>query len=197
VVLGNEVKSTVLILMMATMLSGPAAAASIATTYDMDRMLSEPHPLANEYGTRWQQPPSPLQPAAAPGTQQERLTLPVTPTSTAAAPSTMPVPGQAPEPPLTTFAPPPPPPASSTAPPAPAPIPQPAPAKPPVETTAPPPLVMSPQLSIDLSGIDLTPEPQAPGQVEPAEPAEPQAVLPPPMEKEMAQPGPRPPLPPQ
>ncbi|MBI2586350.1 MAG: hypothetical protein HYW28_10870, partial [Rhodospirillales bacterium] len=32
---------------------GTASAASIDSTYDMERMLNEPHPLANEYGTRW------------------------------------------------------------------------------------------------------------------------------------------------
>jgi len=49
------VKTTVPVLIALTVLSGPAAADSIGTTYDMDRMLSEPHPLANEYGSRWQQ----------------------------------------------------------------------------------------------------------------------------------------------
>jgi hypothetical protein len=53
--------------------------------------------------------------------------------------------------------------------------------------------MMTPQLSIDLSGIDLTPELAAPKQVDAPEP---EAVLPPKMEKEMDQPGPRPPLPP-
>ena len=58
-------KTTLLVLTVAAILSGRAAADSIGTTYNMDRMLSEPHPLANEYGTRWQKP----QPApAAPGT---------------------------------------------------------------------------------------------------------------------------------
>lgn len=173
-------------------LSGPAAADSIGSTYDMDKLLSEPHPMANEYGSRWQQPPP--QPApTAPGTQPETLYLPVTPAPTAGVPSPSPVPGQAPEPPPTTFAPPEPPPVSSTAPPAP--TPQPAPAKPSVAATAPPPPMMTPQLSIDLSGIDLKPEP--PETPAPPEPEKPEAVLPPRMDKEIDQPGPRPPLPPQ
>lgn len=33
--------------------SGSALAASAGSIYDMDRMLSEPHPLAHQYGTRW------------------------------------------------------------------------------------------------------------------------------------------------
>jgi hypothetical protein len=195
VVLGNDVKTIVLVLTVATILSGRAAADSIGTTYDMDKMLSEPHPMANEYGTRWQQPSPSLRPPTpgAPGTQPETLYRPLTPPPTAALPpgSPLPVPGQAPEPAPTTFAPPEPPPVSSTAPPAP--VPEPASAKPPVAATAPPPPMMTPQLSIDLSGIDLTPEPAAPKQVDAPEP---EAVLPPKMEKEMDQPGPRPPLPP-
>ncbi|PCH81752.1 MAG: hypothetical protein COC02_06280, partial [Rhodospirillaceae bacterium] len=59
-------KTTVLVLTVATILSGRAAADSIGTTYDMDKMLSEPHPMANEYGTRWRQP-SPSLRRPAPG----------------------------------------------------------------------------------------------------------------------------------
>ncbi|MCH7865763.1 MAG: hypothetical protein IIC56_11195, partial [Proteobacteria bacterium] len=33
--------------------SGTAGAASISSLYDLDRMLFEPHPLAHQYGTRW------------------------------------------------------------------------------------------------------------------------------------------------
>ncbi|PPR69581.1 MAG: hypothetical protein CFH02_00457, partial [Alphaproteobacteria bacterium MarineAlpha3_Bin1] len=55
-------KTTVLVLTVATILSGRAAADSIGTTYDMDKMLSEPHPMANEYGTRWHQPSPSLRP---------------------------------------------------------------------------------------------------------------------------------------
>ena len=118
-VLGNDVKTTVLVLTVATILSGRAAADSIGTTYDMDKMLSEPHPMANEYGTRWQQPSPSLRPPApsAPGTQPETLYRPLTLPPTAALPpgSPLPVPGQAPEPAPTTFAPPEPPPASTGA----------------------------------------------------------------------------------
>ncbi len=39
----------------------PAVAASASSIYDMNRMLSEPHPLANQYGTRWR--PAAAQPA--------------------------------------------------------------------------------------------------------------------------------------
>jgi len=34
-------------------MTGPAWAASVSSIYDMNRMLSEPHPLAHQYGTRW------------------------------------------------------------------------------------------------------------------------------------------------
>ena len=39
-----------------------AGAASIDTTYDMTRMLAEPHPLSGQMGTRWQ--PAPVDPRA-------------------------------------------------------------------------------------------------------------------------------------
>ncbi|MDA1090370.1 MAG: hypothetical protein O3A85_08680 [Proteobacteria bacterium] len=184
-------KTTLLVLMMAGILSGRAAADSIGTTYNMDRMLSEPHPLANEYGTRWQKP----QPApATPGT----LYIPATPartiqpTAPAVQPSIPTIPGQAPEPPPTTFAPPLPPPVTASAPPAPPPAPTPksAPAKPAVVTEAPVPVVMEPQLSIDASGVDLEPEKPEPQKAEPA-------MMQNPGNKEFAQPGPLPSLPPQ
>ncbi|MDA1022865.1 MAG: acyloxyacyl hydrolase [Proteobacteria bacterium] len=41
-----------------------AVAASASSIYDMDRMLSEPHPLAHQYGTRWR--PAAVQPAPRP-----------------------------------------------------------------------------------------------------------------------------------
>ncbi len=163
--------------------AGSGAADSIGTVYDMDRMLSEPHPLANQYGTRWQAPPaSPPSsaPAYAPG----------------ATPSPFPV--TAPEPPPTTFAPPPPPPLGKIAPPPsqtpPQPAPQPVPLAQPVAKVAPvpatpaPKLEMSPRLSIDSDGIDLEPEKAQP---EVMEKAQPEAV-----DKRFEQPGPRPPLPP-
>ena len=39
--------------MFGALASVSAHAASINSIYDMDRMLSEPHPLAGQYGTRW------------------------------------------------------------------------------------------------------------------------------------------------
>jgi len=42
----------------------PAVAASASSIYDMNRMLSEPHPLAQQYGTRWR--PAAVQPAPRP-----------------------------------------------------------------------------------------------------------------------------------
>ncbi|HEX9570130.1 MAG TPA: acyloxyacyl hydrolase [Rhodospirillales bacterium] len=62
---------------------GTASAASIDSAYDMERMLNEPHPLANEYGTRWRpapvQPRAPLppRPIAAPPVMAPALTQPV------------------------------------------------------------------------------------------------------------------------
>ena len=43
-----------------------AYAASINSIYDMDRMLSEPHPLAGQYGTRWN-PATVATPPMSPG----------------------------------------------------------------------------------------------------------------------------------
>mgnify|MGYP004181008299 CR=1 FL=1 len=60
--------------MLGALASVSAHAASINSIYDMDRMLSEPHPLAGQYGTRWNPatvapPPMspPISPEAAPG----------------------------------------------------------------------------------------------------------------------------------
>ena len=39
--------------MLGALASVSVHAASINSIYDMDRMLSEPHPLAGQYGTRW------------------------------------------------------------------------------------------------------------------------------------------------
>ncbi len=79
-----------------------ARAASIDTAYDMDRLLNEPHPLANEYGTRWRpapvEPRTPLpprpaaQPMAAPATMPPPLPAPVRPIPP---PSLLPVPAGA------------------------------------------------------------------------------------------------------
>ena len=171
------------VLMAAALLSAlmavPGAADSIGTVYNMDRMLSEPHPLADQYGTRWQAPP-----AAAPGTL---LGIP----APVLLPTPSPFPATAPEPPPTTFAPPEPPPIGETAPPAPppqsAPQPQPVAKVTPVESLAEPalePLEMSPRLSIDAEGVDLVPEAAEPEAVEKAG------------ERKMEHPGPRPPLPP-
>ena len=60
--------------MLGALASVSAHAASINSIYDMDRILSEPHPLAGQYGTRWNPatvapPPMspPMSPGAAPG----------------------------------------------------------------------------------------------------------------------------------
>ncbi|PPR59821.1 MAG: hypothetical protein CFH04_01923, partial [Alphaproteobacteria bacterium MarineAlpha3_Bin3] len=56
--------------MLGALASVSAHAASINSIYDMDRMLSEPHPLAGQYGTRWNPAtiaPPPMSPEAAPG----------------------------------------------------------------------------------------------------------------------------------
>jgi len=160
------------VLTLAALLSLPMAvpvgADSIGTTYDMDRMLSEPHPLADQYGTRWQSPP-PSAPVPAP----------------ALLPTPSPFPATAPEPPPTTFAPAEPPPISETAPPQPAPPLQPVAKVAPVEATpSPPPLMMAPRLSIDAEGVDLEPEKAQPEEMGKTG------------EKEFEQPGPPPPLPP-
>ncbi len=147
--------------------AAPGAADSIGSVYNMDRMLAEPHPLADQYGTRWQpQPPQPPPSATAPAY------APVLAPGAIPSPFLSPQPGTAPEPPPTTFAPPEPPTLGQTAPPQPAP--QPA-----------PPLVMTPRLSIDAEGVDLEPEKMEKDVSEEAGP-----------EKRFEQPGPRPPLPP-
>ena len=172
-------------ILWAVIWAGPGAADSIGAVYNMDRMLSEPHPLADQYGTHWQAPPAPP-PNLTPGA----------PRTPVAAPS--PFPATAPEPPPTTFAPPEPPPLGQTAPPLPPspPAPQPVPLARPVAKVTPvesstepaPPLVMVPRLSIDAEGVDLEPEDTKP---EGMEKAQPEAV-----DKRFEQPGPRPPLPP-
>ncbi len=52
-----------MLLMVSAVLSVTAHAGSVSSIYDMDRMLSEPHPLAHQYGTRWRpalvSPPAP------------------------------------------------------------------------------------------------------------------------------------------
>ncbi len=52
--------------MLGALASVSAHAASINAIYDMNRMLSEPHPLAGQYGTRWK-PAVPAAPEAFPG----------------------------------------------------------------------------------------------------------------------------------
>lgn len=162
-------------ILMAIIWAEPGAADSIGSVYNMDKMLAEPHPLADQYGTRWQPRPASA-PAYAPGA--------------APSPFPSPQPGTAPEPPPTTFPPPEPPPPGQTAPPAPQPAPRPLPVAKvtPVESPAEPapaPLVMAPRLSIDAEGVDLEPEKVKKAVSEEAGP-----------EKKFEQPGPRPPLPP-
>ncbi|MEE9196305.1 MAG: hypothetical protein V3U44_10720, partial [Alphaproteobacteria bacterium] len=50
--------------MLGALASVGAHAASINSIYDMDRMLSEPHPLAGQYGTRWR-PAAPAGPGSS------------------------------------------------------------------------------------------------------------------------------------
>jgi lipid A 3-O-deacylase len=55
--------------MLGALASASAHAASINSVYDMNRMLSEPHPLAGQYGTRWKPAavaPPPMQAPGAP-----------------------------------------------------------------------------------------------------------------------------------
>ncbi len=51
----------VVLLAVTAVLSGTAHGGSAGSGYDMNRMLFEPHPLANQYGTRWR--PATVQPA--------------------------------------------------------------------------------------------------------------------------------------
>lgn len=140
---------------VSALMAGPGAADSIGTVYNMDRMLFEPHPLADQYGTRWQAPP-----VSEPG---RLLGIPAPILLPTPSPFLSPQPGTAPEPPPTTFAPPEPPPFGKTAPPPPQPAPRPQPVAkvaPPQsipETTPPPTLEMSPRLSIDAEGVKPMP----------------------------------------
>ncbi|MCH7936805.1 MAG: acyloxyacyl hydrolase [Proteobacteria bacterium] len=52
--------------MLGALAPAGAHAASINSIYDMNRMLSEPHPLAGQYGTRWK-PAVPAAPVVSPG----------------------------------------------------------------------------------------------------------------------------------
>ncbi|NQV83003.1 MAG: hypothetical protein HQ494_04205 [Rhodospirillales bacterium] len=121
-----------------------AHAASISTVYDMDRMLSELHPMANEYGTRWTQPPS--QGLAAP--LPEPLSL--VPQTVAPIPSSSSLP-LAPLPQLPPSMSPPPIAAAS----APSPAAAPKPVVSPVPISVAPKLELLPRLSIDTSGLDV------------------------------------------
>ncbi len=64
-------------------------AASISTAYDMNRMLNEPHPMADQYGTRWA--PAPASgygaPTQAPTAPAPRPITPMPFTSSAPVPS--------------------------------------------------------------------------------------------------------------
>ena len=53
--------------MLGAVASSGAHAASINSVYDMNRMLNEPHPLAHQYGTRWNPATVAPPPMAAPG----------------------------------------------------------------------------------------------------------------------------------
>jgi hypothetical protein len=74
------------ILAVAVAVPALSDAASISTVYDMNRMLNEPHPMANEYGTRWAPPPTPgygappqALPPASPALIPPASTLPLAP----------------------------------------------------------------------------------------------------------------------
>lgn len=136
--------------------SAHAFAASISTAYDMNRMLNEPHPMANEYGTRWAPPPTsgysaPPQGSSAPA---PRLIAPM-PYSSAAPAPTAASPALAPHPPLPPSMPAP---AQAPTPISADPAPLPAAAPKPVVTAAPVDvrvLKLSPRLSIDTGGLDV------------------------------------------
>jgi len=128
-------------------MSARSDAASISTVYDMDRMLFEPHPMADEYGTRWTAPPTP--PPLSP------VPLPMAPmpgNSASPAPSAS-SPGLAPPPLLPAL------PRGA----APAPVFSLPPADPPGTLSTPaaesagevPEMVLSPRLSIDTGGLDV------------------------------------------
>jgi lipid A 3-O-deacylase len=64
----------VVLLAVTVVLSGTAYGGSAGSVYDMNRMLSEPHPLANQYGTRWRpatRRPAPVGQAPAPRSQPQ------------------------------------------------------------------------------------------------------------------------------
>jgi hypothetical protein len=74
------------ILAVAVAVPALSDAASISTVYDMNRMLNEPHPMTNEYGTRWAPPPTPgygappqALPPASPALIPPASTLPLAP----------------------------------------------------------------------------------------------------------------------
>ncbi len=159
----------------AVSVSARSDAASISTVYDMNRMLNEPHPMADEYGTRWAPPPSsgygaPLQ---VPSTQAFRPIAPIPSTSSAPVPSASsptlaPVPPLPPSIPTPTLRPAPIPVSADPAPPpaaAPKPTVNPAPplASSPKTKSGPatqdpggePALELSPRLSLDTGGLDV------------------------------------------
>lgn len=65
---------------MFTLITAPAQTASISTGYDMRAMLAQPHPFANQTGTRWR----PHSPTAAAPAAQVPTTAPVRPIPVAA-----------------------------------------------------------------------------------------------------------------
>ncbi len=81
--------------------AAPVPAASVSSIYDMDRMLSEPHPLASQYGTRWRPAavvpvPRPETPAMSPHLGVDSGNGKITPPAPGAAPMARPVPAAAP-----------------------------------------------------------------------------------------------------
>ena len=168
-------KLFLVMLAAAVSVSVRSSADSISTVYDMNRMLNEPHPMADEYGTRWTPPPISGHgaPPRAPSTPAPRPIAPMPSTSGAMAPvpSTPPpaLPPYIPTPVLVpTSAEPAPSPAAA---PKPAvntvtsevrPMPRPMPSPPKIES-APmaqgpedvPVLELSPRLSIDTGGLDV------------------------------------------
>ncbi len=81
-------------LTVSAVLTMTAHAASFSSLYDMNRVLSEPHPLAHQYGTRWrpaQVSPAPATPALSPRPRVDPKTGRVPAAQPAPAPQPRPV----------------------------------------------------------------------------------------------------------
>jgi len=94
------------ILAVAVAVPALSDAASISTVYDLNRMLNEPHPMADQYGTRWAPAPESGYgaPTQAPTAPAPRPITPMPFTSSAPVPSVS-SPVLAPPPPLPPYIP--------------------------------------------------------------------------------------------